>query len=354
MKLNFFHSSKPFPLENGDVLPSLTLAYSTAGKLNEKKDNVVWVCHALTGNTDVFDWWKGFVGEEELINPEEYFIICVNVLGSPYGSTQPLSINPTTGKPYYLQFPLLTIRDIAKANLLVADALGLDRIHLLIGGSLGGQQALEMCMMNQVQIDQMLLLATNHQHSPWGIAYNESQRMAIESDETFYQFSADAARAGLSAARSIALLSYRSYEAYQKTQQDSPEVIDSFRASSYQQYQGEKLVQRFNAYSYWYLTKAMDSHNVARGRGSAEEVLGSITMPTLVIGIDSDGLFPPSEQQFLASNLANAQAAIISSVYGHDGFLIETEKITKLVRDFLLKNTIEKEEYMEQNISCKR
>ncbi|MBS7563100.1 homoserine O-acetyltransferase [Mucilaginibacter sp. Bleaf8] len=329
-----------FELESGEQLKELQIGYHTYGHLNEDKNNVVWVCHALTANSDVFDWWKGFAGEGSLINPQEHYIICANVLSSPYGTTNPLNTNPITGQPYYLDFPVCTIRDMANAHQLLANHLGIEHISLLIGGSLGGQQALEWAIQQPERIEQLILIATNAFHSPWGIALNESQRLALSADASFYENTPDGGSAGLKAARSMALLSYRGYSAYNKTQKETDETItDNYRAASYQSYQGEKLVKRFNAYSYWYLTKAMDSHHVGRNRGDAEKALAKIKARTLVIGITSDMLFPINEQQYLYSHIPNADYAEFDSIYGHDGFLIETGILTRIIFSFLNADT---------------
>jgi homoserine O-acetyltransferase len=182
------------------------------------------------------------------------------------------------------------------------------------------------------------MLATNARHSAWGIAFNESQRLAIKADPTWNENHPKAGAAGLKAARAVALLSYRGYETYERSQtEDDLNKIDHYKASSYQNYQGEKLVSRFSCHSYWYLTKAMDSHNVGRGRVNVEKALQAIPNNTLVIGISSDILFPVSEQKYLAQQIPNAQYQEIDSFYGHDGFLIETEKIEELIREFYSK-----------------
>jgi homoserine O-acetyltransferase/O-succinyltransferase len=324
-----------FVLESGEKLVRPTIQYTLYGNLNKDKSNVVWICHALTANADAVGWWPGLVGEKYLYNPEEYFIVCANILGSCYGTAGPLSTNPTTGKPYYLSFPSITIRDMVAAHEELRKYLNLPQIHTCIGGSVGGQQALEWAVTHPTLIKNLILMATNAAHSPWGIAFNESQRMAIKADATWKAEAPDAGSAGMAAARAMALLSYRTYEAYQKTQQeDSCEKTDRFKAISYQQYQGEKLVRRFHAHSYLYLTYAMDSHNVGRGRGSVEKALASVKAKTLLLGIESDILFPPSEQKFMQQYIPNAQYCEIDSMYGHDGFLIETEKITAVIRNF--------------------
>lgn len=327
---------KIFKLESGKKLRNLEIAYQTFGKLNAKKDNVIWACHALTANADVLDWWKGLFGNNALFNPEEHYIVCANVLGSNYGTTNPLSENPITGQPYYLSFPEYTIRDLAAAHHLLSAHLGIDTIKVLIGGSLGGQQALEWSLAKTETIENLILVATNAVHSPWGIAFNESQRLAISTDRTFYANKPDGGLKGLKVARSIALLSYRTYEAYNETQLESvDDKTTGYRASSYQNYQGEKLCKRFNAYSYWYLSKAMDSHNVGRGRKSIKSALADVKANTLVIGIENDVLFPISEQKFLAANINDAQFSSINCAYGHDGFLIETDKLTNIIGTFL-------------------
>lgn len=336
---HIYHYPKQFKLENGKKLRGIEVAYQTFGKLNASKDNVIWACHALTANSDVLDWWNGLFGNEYLFNPEEHFIICANVLGSHYGTTNPLSKNPVTGNPYYLSFPEFTIRDMVQAHQLLAAHLGVEKIKVLIGGSLGGQQALEWTIAEPNKVENLILLATNAVHSPWGIAFNESQRLAISTDRSFYAQKPDGGIKGLKTARSIALLSYRTYEAYGSTQLESVnDKREDFRASSYQNYQGEKLCKRFNAYSYWYLTKAMDSHNVGRGRKSVAEALKTIQANTLVIGIENDFLFPVSEQQYLGNHIPGADFQQIKSAYGHDGFLIETEILTNIISNFLKEN----------------
>ncbi len=327
--------NKPFQLESGRQLDEIEIGFNTYGKLNKNADNVVWVCNALTANSDVFDWWKGLFGESDYFNPDDYFIVCANILGSPYGSINPLSTNPATGQPYYLSFPQFTVRDMVKAHQLLAEHLGIDHIDILIGGSLGGQQAVEWSIIEPERIKNLILIATNAKHSSWGIAFNESQRLAISADRTFYANSPDGGQKGLKAARSIALLSYRSDKTYAVTQQEEDDKgTDSYKAASYQNYQGEKLVNRYNAYSYWYLSKAMDSHNVGRNRHGVEKALSLIKAKTLVVGIKSDVLFPIEEQQYLFQHIPKAAFAALESFYGHDGFLIETGVLTNIITSF--------------------
>ena len=325
-----------FVTEAGERIPRPVVAYHTAGRLNKARDNVIWVAHALTANSDVASWWPKMVGPGLLMDTNKYFVISANILGSCYGTTGPLSVNPETGKPYFQSFPFVTIRDMVRLHQELRLQLGIKSIEMLIGGSIGGYQALEWAVMEPQLPRHVVLLATSARSSPWSIAFNESQRMALQADPTFKEQKTGAGQAGLRAARSIALLSYRNSTTYNKTQQEpSRDNLQNFRASSYQQYQGDKLVKRFNALSYHVLLNAMDSHNIARHRKSRSQVLAQVKARTLVIGIQSDYLFPVAEQETLAKGISNAHLCVIDSHYGHDGFLIETATITNEVRAIL-------------------
>lgn len=336
MNASIYKYNKVFQLEGGATLPSLEIWYNTYGTLNKEKDNVIWVSHALTANSDVFDWWKGLFGDNDFFNPKEHFIVCANNLGSCYGTTGPLSINPDTNQPWFSYFPHITTRDQAGVLNILREHLGITKIHTLIGGSQGAQIAQEWVLLKPGLVENLVLIATNAKHSPWGVAFNESQRLAVKADRTYYSNTEDGGQKGLSAARSIALLSYRNYNTYHATQQDdNHNKLNDFASSSYQRYQGEKLVKRFNAYSYVRLSEAMDAHNVARNRAeTTEHALNTIKAKTLVVGIGSDLLFPPSEQEFLAKHIPNAQFKLIDSFYGHDGFLLETKQLTDLLKEF--------------------
>ncbi|MEI7597242.1 MAG: homoserine O-acetyltransferase [Bacteroidota bacterium] len=321
-----------FQLESGKSLPNLEIVYHTYGKLNAEKSNVIWVCHALTANSDVLDWWAGLFGESCLFNPEEHFIVCVNNLSSCYGTSGPLSINPHTKEPFYHDFPLITIRDIVAVHEIIRKHLGIEQIKMLIGGSIGGMQVLEWAISSPGIFETIVPIATSAEFSAWGRAFNESQRMAIEADQTWKERKSDAGLAGLKAARSIALLTYRNYESYNlKQAEDDDSKIDYFKASSYQNYQGEKLIKRFNAFSYYMHSKAVDSHNVGRNRGGVLKALSQIKAKTLIVGISSDVLFPIEEQRFLAEHIPNAIIEEIDSIFGHDGFLVELEKLKTIL-----------------------
>ncbi len=332
-----YHYNKPFQLESGEVLPSLDIAYDTYGECNADKSNVVWVCHALTANSDVADWWPHTVEKGCFLDPEKYFTVCANFLGSHYGTTGPLSVNPSTGEKWYGDFPLVTVRDMVRCHQLLAEYLGIKRVKLLIGSSIGGFQCLEWSVMQPDFAEHAAFIATTPRTKPWASAFNESQRMAIEGDSTFGERSDDAGAAGMATARSIALLSYRGGMAYDKTQEDSNPDEASFlrRVLSYQRYQGEKLRRRFNAYSYYRLSQAVDSHNLGRGRGSVEEQLGKIRSKSLVVAITSDILFPPSDHTILVENIPNVEYHLIDSDFGHDGFLVEHEQLNDIILNFL-------------------
>jgi homoserine O-acetyltransferase len=319
---------QPFTLESGMSLPKLKIAYHYYGEYTPGK-KVAWVCHALTANSDVADWWKGFVGEGSMINPNDYFIVCANIIGSCYGSTGPSNMLD--------QFPLITIRDMVRAHILLRQHLGIEKIDLLLGGSMGGYQALEWAIMEPSVIQKMFLIATTAAESAWAIAIHTAQRLAIEADPTWKDDNSNAGAKGLKAARAIGMLTYRNYGIFKEKQTDAdPEKMDDFKASSYINYQGDKLVNRFNPYSYWLLTKSMDSHHLARGRGGdLMATLASIQTPTLIIGIKSDLLCPLAEQAFMEAHMPNASLVAIDSMYGHDGFIIETAQITTHLKAWL-------------------
>lgn len=326
---------KKFSLESGESLPELQLFYTTYGRLNANKSNVIWICHAFSGNSDFTEWWSGLFGEGKLYDPQKHFVVCVNMLGACYGSTGPLSENPKTGNPYHHDFPTITNKDIVRSYDLVRKHLHIEHIHTVIGCSMGGQQAIEWAVKDPDLFDHLIAIGANAKHSPWAIAFNETQRMAIAVDQTWKEYRDDAGMEGMKAARAIGLLSYRNYVCYEAKQHEtSDDVFDNFKASSYQNYQGEKMKKRFNAFSYWYISKAMDSQNVGRDRGGIEQALKRIKAKSLFLGIDNDILFPSVEQKYLAETVDGAIYDEIDSFYGHDGFLLEFEKLTKAISGF--------------------
>lgn len=332
-------SKETFQFEAGGRLDVLKIVYHRSEEVWKKGDRrkVVWICHALTANSDPCDWWPEMVGQGRLIDTNKYFVICVNMLASPYGSSGPSSVNPDTGRPYFFDFPSVTVRDIVQANELVRRHLGIDKIDLIIGSSIGGFQAIEWSIMYPEAIANAVFMATSARVTPWLTAFNESMRMALEADPSFHECSSlKGGESGLKCARSIALISYRSYEGYNSTQSEQdPDCLFAERSASYQRYQGKKLADRFDAYSYYYLCNAVDSNNAGRGRGGVEKALGSIRANVTVVGIDSDRLFPVEEQQFLASAIPGAGFFQISSKFGHDGFLLEYAQLTEILTPIL-------------------
>ena len=333
--IRYYDYERPFALESGQRLPGLRIACHTYGALNAAHDNVVWVCHALTANSDVADWWPHTVEQGRFLDPARHFVVCANILGSHYGTTGPLHVDPATGKPWYRRFPPFTIRDMVRAHRVLADALGIGRIAALVGSSVGGFQAVEWAAEEPERIERLVLIATSAKASPWTIAIDETQRMAIESDTTFGEERPDAGMAGLAAARAIGLLTYRGPEGYDLTQQDREEAPAEHRASTYQRYQGEKLCRRYNAYSYHAILGAFDTHDVGRGRGGVAAALTRITARTLVVGISSDIVFRPQEVRAMQAMIPGSEYREIDSPFGHDGFLVEHEALNELLLPFV-------------------
>lgn len=334
-KIKYYKYDGEFAFECGETFCGITVAYHTFGRLSRRRDNVIWVCHALTANSDVSVWWPDAMGKGRFLDPDRYFIVCANILGSPYGSTSPLSTDPSAGEPYYDRFPLVTVRDMVKAHRLLAEHLGIDKVRMLIGSSIGGFQALEWIITDTEFAETAVLIATGAKADPWAIAFNESQRMAIRCDATFGDRNPEAGSTGLAVARSIAMLSYRGPQAYGSSQWDDDSKIDGFRAASYQRYQGEKLAARFNAYCYYRLTQAIDSHDVGRGRGGVSDALSRITSRCTVISVNSDILFPSSEHMMLYNRIKNSKMYVIDSEFGHDGFLVESDKLNNIIKKHL-------------------
>ena len=331
-----YHHPHPFPLEAGGQLPALDIAYTAQGLHPSEGGRVVWICHALTANADPLEWWPGMVERGGVIDPDFDYIVCANILGSCYGTTGPASVDPRTHAPYLRDFPQVTVRDMVAAHELLRRHLGIDHVDLAMGGSMGGQQVLEWAIERPGLFGRICVLATNAQHSPWGIAFNQAQRMALEADPTFFSDDPSGGAAGLEAARAVAMLSYRHYDAFAETQTEgSDEALGDYRAATYQSYQGKKLRERFNAWSYHFLSRAMDSHNLGRRRGGIAQALGHTEAEALVLSINSDLLFPPREQELLAHHIPEAQWRVFDSVYGHDGFLTEAGQISAALRAWL-------------------
>ncbi|KAG0175690.1 homoserine O- acetyltransferase [Apophysomyces sp. BC1034] len=376
-----------FTLESGVKLHQAPIAWKTFGKLNEAGDNCMVICHALTGSADVEDWWGPLVGPRCAFDPTKFFIVCCNVMGSPYGSASPLTINPDTGERYGPEFPLASVRDDVRLHRLVLDQLGVKQIAICIGGSMGGMQVLEWAFMGKDYVRSIVPIATSGRHSAWGISWGEAQRQSIYSDPHYadgYYTDELPPNVGLAAARMSALLTYRSRNSFESRfgrksatagkgpspsqattpreanrlihndgHKNSRKSVDEnahshttindppmptpfvFSAQSYLRYQGDKFINRFDANCYIALTRKMDSHDLSRNRGTYQQALESIQQPTLVIGIESDGLFTISEQYELAEAIPDAIMTEIQSPDGHDGFLLEFDQINRHILSFI-------------------
>lgn len=333
-KYSFHHLEKPFELENGGSIDEPVIAYHTYGRLNENRDNVIVICHALTANSDADDWWHGLFGRGDIFDWDKHFIICANNLGSPYGTSSPKHINPKNKEKHGMDFPFFTIRDTAKLHLELFEHFKINSIKLLIGGSCGGNICQEIAYAWRERVENMVLLCCSSMETPWVVAIHESQRITLKSDPTFYHKTENAGRAGLKACRGVAMPFYRTPVSFNLRQKEIDlNKMQDFRASSYINYQGEKFINRFDAQCYYKLLSALDTHNMGRGRKSIEKALSNIRANTLVIGFNSDILIPKIEQQFLAKHIEGAEYKEIKSLFGHDAFLIELEDIRNSIRN---------------------
>ena len=326
-----FEITVDLPLENGGVLRGARIVYHDSETRGGK---TVWICHALTANSNPEDWWAEMVGPGKTIDTQKDRVVCVNMLGSAYGSEGPARTNPETGTPWLLDFPMITIRDSVNAFIEVRRHLGIQKIDLLIGASNGGFNAIEWAIMEPDLFTRCLFLCTAPRISPFLGATVEAQRMALEADPSFREArDLQGGAAGLKCARAQALISYRSFEGYGLTQaEQDPDTLFAGRVASYERYQGEKLVRRgFDAYSYFTLCNALDSHNAGRGRGGVEAALKTIKAACTVVAVDTDLIFPPSEGRVWSADIPNCRFVEISSHFGHDGFLLETAKLSALI-----------------------
>ena len=323
-----------FSFEAGGRLEHVKIVYHTS---RIPRGRVIWICHALTANSDPEDWWPEMVGPGRFFDPERDFIVCVNMIASPYGSSGPASVNPETGIPFFFDFPAVTVRDMVTAMAAVRRHLGIGKVDLLVGSSIGGFQAVEWAVTEPDLCEKAVFIATSPRVSPFLSAGIETQRMALEADQTFRKASdLSGGAAGLRCARAQALISYRCFEGYGLTQAEAgDDTLFATRAASYERYQGEKLVRRgFDAYSYYYLCNAVDSHNVGRGRGGVAAALGRMRAKTVVASIDTDCIFPPQEIETWAPFIPGAVYKRLTTSFGHDGFLLETGQLTELLCKF--------------------
>ncbi len=326
-----------FPLECGAVLPQVEIAYRTWGPRGARRPaSAVLVCHALTGSADVDAWWPRLLGGGRALDPERELVICSNVLGGCYGTTGPASVEPRRGRPWGADFPPITVRDMVRLQAWLLDELEVERLSLVVGGSLGGMQALEWAATFPERVEAVAAIATSARHSAWCIGLSEAQRQAILGDPDWRRGHYPAERPprrGLAVARMIAMCGYRSWQSFDR-RFGRQRGEDGYAVESYLRAQGEKLAARFDAASYVTLTRAMDAHDVGRDRGGVVAALSRFAGRALVVAIDSDVLYPPQEQQELAAALPGGELAWLRSPHGHDAFLIEAAAVDALLHDF--------------------
>ncbi|MGE5576219.1 MAG: homoserine O-acetyltransferase MetX [Syntrophothermus sp.] len=352
----FASPPQPFILENGEKLGPVTVAYETYGKLNQASDNAILICHALTGDSHVArhgaddpreGWWESFVGPGRAIDTNCYYVVCANVLGGCQGTTGPSSINPATGRPYAMAFPTITIRDMVRVQKELLDYLGINRLQAVIGGSMGGMQVLEWARSYPDFLEMAIPIAAPARHSPQAIALGEVGRQAIMRDPKWKNgdyYPGKGPTDGLAVARMLGMITYESEAAmitkFGRRTVDGPAAFGPrFQVERYLDYQGEKLVKRFDANSYLYLLRAMDLFDLSEGHFSLAEALRPIRARVLVVGVSSDILYPAWQQMELVEALRKAGVVAfyreIDSIYGHDAFLVEPEKMAPWVADFL-------------------
>lgn len=363
--------TSPYPLECGDVLPAAQLRYQTYGELNAARDNVLVVCHALTGNASLHSWWGDLLGPGRAFDTDRYFVVCCNILGSCYGSTGPSSDNPhRPGRTYGKDFPDVSVKDTVRLQLLMLQQdLRVNAVQAVIGGSFGGMQAMEYAAQagsvtygeffdlrrpDRPFVRCVVPIACGAAHTAWQIGVSEVQRQAIYKDPHWNGPHPEQATAGLEVARQLGMISYRTPVGYEskfgrakqpgKDKESSPSSSPSpaygsaahWKVKSYLSYQGKKFLSRFDPVTYVKMTEQMDSHDLARGRAdSTAEVLRGIDIPALVMGIDSDVLYPLSEQEYLAQHLPRGRLEVIRSDDGHDGFLLEQDQVGQHIIDFI-------------------
>ena len=352
--MTLYDEHQALSLECGAQLAPVTVAYETYGTRNAEGTNAVLICHALTANAHAAGyhspadnapgWWDGLIGPGRAFDTTKYFVVCPNILGSCYGTTGPASINPASGEPYRMSFPSFTVRDMIAVQKKLLEALGVNRLAAACGSSLGGMQVLEWAVSFPGFCETAIAISTAAQQSAWCIGLNAAARVAIMNDPAWRNGCyGQQPQHGLGLARMIGMISYRSHEEFEQRfgrmrQQPLGDAFDPenlFQIESYLRHQGEKLVQRFDANTYLCLSRAMDAHDVAFGRGSLRDVLGSVRARVLGLGVSSDLRYPTHEQKAFVRHCPNARYAEIKSLYGHDAFLIEFDQINRLIGEFL-------------------
>jgi homoserine O-acetyltransferase len=340
----------PFQLAGGGELRSVSLRYALYGRLNRERDNAILVCHAMSGSARIADWWPKMFGRQGVFDPERYCVIGINVLGSCYGSTGPRSSDPRTGKPYGSQFPLVSIGDMVRAQAELLDALGVRRLHTVIGGSIGGMQALQWAVDFPERVERCIAIGAASL-SPMGLALNHLQRQAIRNDPAWNDgdYGDEQPLKGLALARAIAVCTYKSPELFTARFGRNPNrngedpgrsLNDRYDVGGYLDHQGSSFTDRFDANSYLVLSKAMDTFDLTPGYPSEAAALRRIGARVLMLGISSDWLFPATDILNLSERMqwagVDASYAELSSSHGHDAFLTETDQLASLISPHVL------------------
>lgn len=336
-----------FTTEAGATLPEVTIAYQAWGEF--RGDNLILVEHALTGDSNAVEWWAGLIGPGMALDTDKYAVLCTNVLGGCKGTTGPCSQHPD-GEPWGSRFPAISVRDQVEVEKQFLDVLGIDKVHAVIGGSMGGARTLEWAWKYPDMMDAALVLAVSARASAWQIGVQTAQISAIERDPNWNggdYYDGEAPIEGLAAARRIAHLTYRGELEIDERFGTQPQTGENplgahrdnaqrFAVQSYLDYQGLKLSERFDAGSYVALTEALNRHDIGRDRGGLNKALAACRVPTLVAGVDTDILYPYHQQEHISRNLGNLLGmAKISSPVGHDAFLTETRQVDRIIRQFL-------------------
>ncbi|WP_172200357.1 homoserine O-acetyltransferase [Campylobacter sp. RM16188] len=354
---------EPLYLESGRILSNFELVYETYGNLNQNKSNVIVICHALTGshhaagfyeNEQKPGWWDSFIGEGKAVDTNKFFVICVNILGSNFGSTNPLSIEKSTGKQYRLRFPVLTISDVVKAQMKLFERLGIKQAHAVIGGSLGGMQALCFAIEFPKFAKNVIIMASTYQTKPWAIAFNKIAIEGILRDREFKDGEydpvdiAESGLVGMALGRMAGHISFLSPESmdvkfgrnYVETD-GLYELTGRFQVDRYMEYNGHNFPKRFDPLSYLYIVKMMNIFDCTRHYDSLGDALSQIRARLTLISFSGDILFPPSCMKEMADEIAKLEKPCeceyiqIDSNYGHDAFLVEVDKFEKYVKRVL-------------------
>lgn len=345
-----FARLEPFALQAGGALQPVTLHYAIYGELNERRDNAILVCHALSGSARVGDWWTQMLGSKGAFDTTRYCVIGTNAIGSCYGSTGPSSVNPQTGEPYRETFPVITVRDMMRAQAQLLEHLNIKRLRAVVGGSIGGMQALQWAIDFNDQIDKCIVIGAS-MLSAMGLALNHLQRQAIRNDPRWcggrYEPAAPPVN-GLALARAIAMCSYKSAELFNERFHRRPDrsgedpyrsTDERFEVAGYLDYQGRIFTERFDANSYLVLSKAMDTFGFTRGYESEDAALRRILASVLLIGISSDWLFPASDVRALAERMkaagVDARYESLTSSHGHDAFLADAKTLVPIINAHL-------------------